>query len=162
MDEFTQGVLITGVMKMVETGEPPIVGPPTLMTEDQVKFAVKGVLEERGYDVTVAWGHARGVDLEARKRGERRLLIEAKGDAPTPQQQGTYFLGALGELVQRMIDPDAEYGLALPDNARYRGLVQRLPDLAAERLHLHVFFVTREPDQWMVRWSSWDDSQFQE
>ena len=41
-------------------------------------------------------------------------------------QQVNYFLGAIGELTQRMADPDAVYGLALPDNRQYRGLVDRL------------------------------------
>jgi hypothetical protein len=50
-------------------------------------------------------------------------------------------LQALGELVQRMDEPASQYGLALPDNARYRGLVDRLPALARQRMHLTVFFV---------------------
>jgi hypothetical protein len=143
-------------MRVVEVDEPAF-SASGLLTEDQVKFAVKGVLEQRGFSVAVAWGHIRGVDLEA-TNDRQRLLIEAKGDAATPQQQGAYFLGALGELVQRMIDPDAEYGLAFPDNRRYRGLVERLPDLAVESLRLHVFYVSREQDQWLVRWNSWNDS----
>ena len=65
---------------------------------------MKTVLEERGFKVNVAWGHARGVDIDARSDAEH-LYIEAKGDAPTPQMQGNYFLGALGELLQRMSDP---------------------------------------------------------
>jgi len=39
-----------------------------------------------------------------------------------------YFLGALGELIQRMTDVTATYGLALTNNKQYRGLVQHLPD----------------------------------
>jgi hypothetical protein len=38
----------------------------------------------------------------------------------TDQQQGNYFLHALGELIQRIDDPGARFGLALPDNERYR------------------------------------------
>jgi hypothetical protein len=34
-------------------------------------------------------------------------------------------IGALGELLQRMTESNAVYGLALPDNAQYRGLVER-------------------------------------
>jgi hypothetical protein len=52
-----------------------------------------------------------------------------------------YFLNALGELIQRMDDPDARYGLALPANNQFRGLVRRLPALARDRLRLVVFFV---------------------
>jgi len=46
----------------------------------------------------------------------------------------------LGELVQRIEDPHASYGIALPDNRQYRGLVDRLPALAKERLRLAVFW----------------------
>lgn len=38
------------------------------------------------------------------------------------------------------------YGLALPLNRRYRGLVDRLPRLAWERLGLVVFWVDRDVD----------------
>jgi len=35
------------------------------------------------------------------------MLLEAKGSAMNPPQQVNYFLGALGELLQRMSDPEA-------------------------------------------------------
>lgn len=110
------------------------------ITEDEVKAAIKSHLERQGWSVTVAWGKARGVDIEA-THGRQRLLIEAKGEVTSQPQQVNYFLGALGELVQRMDDPNAEYGLALPDNNQYRGLVGRLPKHAVERLGLVVFWV---------------------
>ncbi len=56
------------------------------------------------------------------------------------------FLGTLGELVRRISEPQAVYGIALPDNRQYRGLVDRLPALARERLHLTVFWVSRDGD----------------
>ena len=73
-------------------------------------------------------GHERGVDISAVSDTEI-LLLEANGSAQNPSQQVNYFLGALGELLQRMTDPSAAYGLALPDNVQYRGLVDRLPAL---------------------------------
>ncbi len=39
------------------------------------------------------------------------------------------YLTALSELLQRMSDEKARYGLALPDNGQFRGLVLRLPAL---------------------------------
>lgn len=87
-----------------------------LITEDEVKQAMKEHLEVKGYRVDVRWGKERGIDIVA-DGPDGRLIIEAKGDAPTPQMQGNYFLGALGELLQRMSDPDATYGIALPDNS---------------------------------------------
>ncbi len=68
-------------------------------------------------------------------------MIEAKAEVKLQPQQANYFLGALGELIQRMDDPGANYALALPDNRQYRGLVGRLPEYAVERLGLVVFWV---------------------
>lgn len=115
------------------------------LTEDEVKQAVKSYLEARGYEVSVAWGRARGVDIDARC-ATGRILIEAKGAVSLQPQQVNYFLGALGELVQRMSDDTATYALALPDNSQYRGLVSRLPPLARERLRLVVYFARRVAD----------------
>jgi hypothetical protein len=120
-----------------------------LLAEDEVKAAVGGYLMSFGAHVHVAWGHERGVDIEARWVVEgtgqvcERQLIEAKGEASLQPQQVNYFLGALGELVQRFEDPDASYGLALPDNPQYRRLVERLPLHARRCLKLTVYFVSR-------------------
>lgn len=56
----------------------------------------------------------------------------------------------LGELVQRMDDAQASYGIALPDNRQYRGLVDRLPALAKERLRLTTFWISRDGDAFNV------------
>lgn len=117
-----------------------------LLSEEQVKAAVRDHLVGEGYEVTVAWGRNRGVDIDARKPGAR-MLLEAKGEVALQPQQVNYFLGALGELLQRMSDPKARYGLALPDNRQYRGLVRRLPVLTWQRLDLIVFFVGRSSDR---------------
>jgi hypothetical protein len=123
---------------VVEQPSPSLAGDR--ITEDAVKLAVKRDLEAEGWRVEVRWGRDRGIDIDAR-RGNERLIVEAKGEAPPGPQQVNYFLGALGELVRRMTEPMARYGLALPDNAQYRGLVGRLPAYARERFRLDVFFV---------------------
>lgn len=110
------------------------------VAEDAVKGAVAAMLVADGWTVDVRWGRDRGIDVDAHRSAER-FIVEAKGEAPAGPQQVNYFLGALGELVQRMNDPAARYALALPDHPQYRGLVQRLPALARERLHLEVLFV---------------------
>lgn len=130
-------------------GETNLRGPPSnlrlpvataLLTEDQVKRAVCDWLEARGWTVEVRWGRDRGIDIEARRSGER-WVIEAKGEAPTDQMGGNYFLGALGELLQRMSEEGTRYAIALPETRRYRGLIDRLPILARRRLGLAVFWV---------------------
>jgi hypothetical protein len=135
--------LLVGVVPpSVDEPVPRPPGADGLLTEDEVKAAVRDHLQAQGYRVTVAWGHQRGIDIEA-MRPANRILIEAKGEVTLQPQQVNYFIGALGELVQRLADPNARYGLALPDNPQYRGLVARLPALARQRLSLIVFLVKR-------------------
>lgn len=121
----------------------PVGEPGAHLTEDEVKRAVRDHLVGQGYDVDVRWGRERGIDIDA-VGPLGRLVLEAKGEVALQPQQVNYFLGALGELIQRMSDADAAYGLALPDNRQYRGLVARLPSLARERLRLRVLFVRRD------------------
>lgn len=135
---------------------PPSLTPPRpissgLLSEDEVKSAVKDHLEAEGFRVHIAWGRERGVDVDARHPDGRRWLVEAKGEVGIGSQQVNYFLGALAELVQRMADPAASYALALPDNRQYRSLVDRLPDLAKQRLGLRVFWVARGDEGLLVR-----------
>lgn len=130
--------------RTVPTADPaPTVEETGLVSEDEVKAAVCDHLEAAGYTVTVAWGRVRGIDIEADHASRARQVIEAKGEVNSDQQQGSYFLQGLGELIQRMDDPAAVYALALPDNRRYRGLVTRLPAFARQRLGLRVYWVTR-------------------
>lgn len=150
------GKLVNRLPKADEPSSPAVLDRPSiasapgaLLTEDEVKLAVKEHLEAQGYEVVVAWARTRGIDLDAHKPGSR-VVVEAKGAVALPPQQVNYFLGALGELLQRMSDPDARYGVALPDNRQYRGLVDRLPKLAKQRLGLVVYFVRREEDALMV------------
>lgn len=137
------------------TGAPPMAATDgARVSEDEVKTAVKRHLEADGFTVAVAWGRERGIDVDAR-RGNNRWVIEAKGGVPRGPQQVNYFLGALGELVQRMEDDTARYALALPDDAQYRGLVNRLPAVARRRLCLSVFFVRRAGADLVVDVDEW-------
>jgi len=117
------------------------------ITEDEVKAAVRDYLLALGYSVEVAWERTPGIDIDARHPSRKRHIIEAKAETGSSgAQQVNYFIGMLGELLQRMDDEDATYGIALPENRQYRGLVERLPRLARDRIGLHVFWVARGSD----------------
>lgn len=110
------------------------------LQEDQVKEHLRAFLEMNGWRTTIASGKARGIDIEAFREGHR-WIIEVKGCGSLSPMRVNYFLGALGELLQRMNDPGAKYRLAFPDLAQFRGLWQRLPSLAKERTGITCLFV---------------------
>ena len=73
--------------------------------------------------------------------GLSRWIIEVKGQGSRPEMRVNYFLGILGELLQRMSDPQARYSIALPDLPQFRRLWERLPSLAKERTGISALFV---------------------
>ena len=113
------------------------------MSEDQVKAAIAAWLERDGWDVDVRWGRERGIDIEAH-RGSERWIIEAKGCGSRQPMRVNYFIGMLGETLQRMNDDDARYSIALPDMKQYRGLWNRLPRLAKDRTTISMLFVAED------------------
>jgi hypothetical protein len=94
-------------------------------------------------------GHEPGIAIDA-IGPDGHLLIEAKGEAASKPQQANYFVGALGELVQRFAEPGPRYCLALPDNPQYRALAKKLPLHARTTLKLVVLFVSRHDGEYIV------------
>jgi len=111
-------------------------------SEDDVKRRLQTWLEAAGWKVTVVWGRSQGVDLDAH-RGNSRWIVEAKGQGTLNPMRVNYFLCVLGELLQRMEDPQARYSIALPDVPQFRRLWARLPPLARERTRISALFVSR-------------------
>jgi len=119
-------------VKTRPTGEP--------LDEESIKRILTDKLNSEGWVVKTAWAHATGVDIDAR-RGSDRWMIEVKGPGSRPQMRVNYFLSMLGEILQRMDDPNARYSIALPDLPQYRGLWERLPMLAKQRTGIDILFV---------------------
>jgi hypothetical protein len=95
-------------------------GPDSELSEADVKRKVEAWLGASGWQVQVIWGRGRGIDIEAQRDGQR-WVIEAKDCGSLDAMRVNYFLAILGELLQRMSDPDARYSLALPDLKQFRG-----------------------------------------
>ena len=123
------------------TSSPPSEAPGDMLSEDQVKRHVKAWLESAGWEVSVLWGHDRGIDITAQNNG-KRWIIEVKGCGSLNPMRVNYFLSILGELLQRMADPEAKYSIALPDMKQFRGLWDRLPALAKQRTTISALFVS--------------------
>ena len=113
------------------------------LQEEDIKHILYNYLISDGWSVNVAWGHNPGVDIDARKDG-RRWMIEVKGPGSRQPMRVNYFLGILGETLQRMNDPNARYTIALPDLEQYRKLWNKLPQLAKERTTIDMILV--DPD----------------
>jgi len=110
------------------------------LSEDATKQLLSAWLEKENWAVQIAWGKSRGIDILA-TRGDERWIIEVKGCGSLQPMRVNYFLGALGELLQRMSDPAARYSVAFPDISQFRGLWKRLPELVKTRLGITALFV---------------------
>lgn len=114
-----------------------------VFAEDRLKAVLEQWLAADGWSTEIAWAKQRGVDIHAR-RSEERWLIEVKGIGSRPEMRVNYFIGILGETLQRMDDPAAKYSIALPDVPQFRNLWKRLPQLAKKRTGISVLFVSAE------------------
>lgn len=110
------------------------------LSEDEAKEILRLWLERDGWETEIAWGRSRGIDIEA-KRGSERWVIEVKGIGSRSEMRVNYFIGMLGETLQRMDDPNARYSIAMPDVAQFRGLWKRLPNIAKSRTTITALFV---------------------
>lgn len=110
------------------------------LSEDSIKSVLQSWLEEQRWQVRIAWGRTRGIDIEA-FRDDQRWIIEVKGRGSLQPMRVNYFLSALGETLQRMDDRNAKYSIALPDLQQFRSLWDRFPDLAKSRIEITALFV---------------------
>jgi hypothetical protein len=112
------------------------------LSEDEIKMVLVDWLSKDGWNTDVAWARTPGIDIDA-KRGTERWIIEVKGPGSRSPMRVNYFLGILGETLQRMTDPNARYSIALPDLKQYRGLWARLPRLAKSRTTISLLLVSK-------------------
>ncbi len=122
----------------------PKAGTPSAdsdLSEDRLKHHLREWFRSNGWDPHVAWGHERGIDIKAVRKDEI-WVVEVKGIGSRPEMRVNYFIGILGETLQRMNDPAAKYSIALPDVPQFRRLWGRLPRLAKQRTQVSVLFVT--------------------
>ena len=111
------------------------------LSEDRLKQYLENWLRHEGWEVEVAWGRSHGTDIRA-FRGGKRWMIEVKGIGSRAEMRVNYFIGILGETLQRMEDPYSRYSIALPDVQQFRNLWKRLPRLAKKRTQISALFVS--------------------
>ena len=111
------------------------------LSEEELKTKFSDWLQSEGWVTEVAWGRTPGIDIDARRKG-KRWIIEVKGPGSRSPMRVNYFIGIFGETLQRMDDTSAKYSIALPDLKQYRGLWQRLPDLAKKRTGISLLLMS--------------------
>jgi len=116
------------------------------LDEECVKASVADFLRSRGYTVTVGKKRERGADMRATREG-LGLIIEAKGEGSRNEMFNNYFIGILGELLQRMNETAAEYGIALPAHRKYARLIEELSDNVRFVLRVNFYLVRPSGDR---------------
>ncbi len=110
------------------------------ISEKKIKLILEAHLTSLGWQTKIARGYTHGIDIEA-KKGISRWIIEVKSIESTSPLPVNSFVSVLGEIIQRMDDPDCKYSIALPDIQQFRRLWGRLPLLAKSKLGITALFI---------------------
>src|SRR5881628_2710774 len=96
------------------------------MTESEVTRATMAYFAQQEFEIMVgaAAKPKRTTDLICKHQDGRRWRIEAKG---MTRNTTIDFNTGLGQLLKGMDDPEAQYGLALPDIRSYRIQAAKIP-----------------------------------
>ena len=106
--------------------------------EGFVQASVETYFARLGYS-REAGSHADLVCVQP-QTGER-WLVEAKR---VTSDVGLDFRTGLGQLAQRMADPDTKYALAVPDVRAFIAQCRQVSSWLRQALHLHWIIVTSE------------------
>ena len=118
--------------------------------EKNVQVVIRNRLKKKGFKITAdSHNSGHGVDLKMYHPKQRYYwIIEVKGYprgySETAQRQN-YFWQVLGQILGRMTQENACYGICLPDHEFYR---KKINDdnlkIARRRLYLSFFLVTKD------------------
>jgi hypothetical protein len=111
------------------------------LEEDKIKMVLGIGLSNEGWIVKTSMGKKHGVDIVATNKENDIILIEAKGEGSRNPMRVNYFLGALGELLQKMDSPTKHYGIAVPAHRQYANLIIRLPEWIKHYLKLRIYLI---------------------
>ena len=113
-------------------------------TEDFVKAAIQKKLQREGWSVRVAYGRARGCDIEA-ERSKEKWRIEAKGRGKHSTMRHNYFLAVIGQMVMCFDSTEqSRNSIALPRLPQYERLWSRVPLGLKQKTSITVLFVDVE------------------
>jgi hypothetical protein len=111
-----------------------------ILSESRIKQILEIFLISHGWEVDINWGDNTGMDIEAINGKERWIIEVATCQAKNPAPDYS-FVSILGEILQRMDDPQCKYSIALPDIQPFRRLWKRFPHTAAMRTGITALFI---------------------
>lgn len=111
------------------------------ISEKKMKQILESYLISKKWETKITWRANQGVDIEA-YHGADKWIIEVKASGFYNPVCTEHFLSVLGEILQRMDDPDCKYSIALPDIDQFRKLWGRFPSLAKDRTGITALFVS--------------------
>jgi len=106
------------------------------LSRDDIQKIIRAWLVAQNYYVHII---KRGTDIDIyARRDTAQWIIEAREIGLLRE---SHFLLMLGETLQRMMDMQARYSIALPDLPKFRRFWACLPALAKERTGITALFV---------------------
>ena len=108
--------------------------------EGFIQNTLESYFDKKGFIVeSIPYTDYAGIHMET---GEK-WRIEAKGFT---SNVGLDFRTGLGQLIQRMDDPNANYGIAIPNIPSYIRQVEQIRPWVRKKFELHVLVVSEEGD----------------
>ena len=103
--------------------------------EGFVQNTIESYFDKKGFiKESISYTDYAGVHMET----QERWRVEAKG---LTSNVGLDFRTGLGQLIQRMDDPNANYGIAIPDIPSYLRQVEQIKPWVREKFQLHILFI---------------------
>ncbi|MBN1189079.1 MAG: hypothetical protein JXA46_04940 [Dehalococcoidales bacterium] len=110
------------------------------LSERKMRLFLKNYLADQGWNLNASNIPDSPIDIEARS-GRRKWIIKLTGRSFHQSDPVVPFVVVLGEILQRMDDPNDKYSIALQDTQPFFRLWKRLPLLAKQRSGITALFV---------------------
>lgn len=106
--------------------------------EGFVQNTIESYFDKKGFiKESIPYTDYAGVHMETREKWR----VEAKG---LTGNVGLDFRTGLGQLIQRMDDPNANYGIAIPNIPSYLRQVEQIKPWVREKIQLHILVINED------------------
>ena len=113
---------------------------PEELSDRRMGQILRDHIDSLGWHIEYFTNSKNRIDIAARMV-HWRWIIEVRGMNYQISEPLTSFLSVLGDILQRMDDPQARHSIALPDTIPFRRLWKRLPPLVKQKTGITALFV---------------------